>query len=186
MNPFRDYFPKPVQTVRIGKVTVELYVQSHLGRLPADALLLPTNRLAWMGQAVGKRVRDEAGNRVEAEARQQAPLEPAGCAVTSGGLLPVKRIVHVNMLDAQHMCPPELLVRALSAGLDRCGAEGAAAVVIPDFTDQLVRFAARDAAVALGQALRQAPVGLRTVKVICADPARAIEWKTGLAETLAA
>ncbi len=186
MNPFRDYFPKPVSTVRIGKVTVELYVQSHLGRMQADALLLPTNRLAWMGQAVGKRVRDEAGNRVEAEARRQAPLEPAACAVTSGGLLPVKRMVHVNMLDPQLMCPPDLLVRALTAGLNRCGAEGAVSVVIPDYTDQLVRFTVHEAAAALRQALQQTPVGLRVVKVVCTDSDRAKEWAAGLAEARAA
>lgn len=66
---------KLLMQTQVEGCTVELYQVHALRQLRADALILPSNRLLWMGARVAKRVRDEAGDMVEEGARRH-PRSP--------------------------------------------------------------------------------------------------------------
>lgn len=149
------FSPKLVWRTWIGTCTVELYHVQYLRRLRADALVLLSNRLLWMGARVSKRVRDEAGDMVEEEARRYAPLPPGEAVSTGGGMLRVRYIVHANPLDEQLIATPELLAAALDNALKRCEQLDARRVIFPDFTEQLVGWSAEQCARVLVQAIER-------------------------------
>lgn len=145
--------PKPVLRAQNGSCRVELYHIRSLRSLQADALVLPSNRLLWMGAGVSKRIRDEAGDMVEDEARRVAPLPPGESISTGGGMLRVRYIVHANVLNEQLIATPELLAGALDNALKRCEQLGARRVLFPDFTEQLVGWSPQECAEVILQAI---------------------------------
>jgi len=161
--------PKPVLRKRIGACTVELYHVRYLRNLRADALILLSNRLLWMGARVSKRIRDEAGDMVEDEARRYAPLPPGEAISTGGGMLHVRNIVHANVLNEQLIATPELLTRALDNALKQCEQLGARRVIFPDFTEQLVGWSAEECAHHILQAIRRNEGKVRVALIACWD-----------------
>ncbi len=164
--------PKPVLRERVGQCTVELYHVLYLRPLRADALILLSNRLLWMGARVSKRIRDEAGDRVEEEARRYAPLPPGEAIHTSAGMLRVRYIVHANPLNEQLIATPELLAAALDNALKRCEELGARRMIFPDFTDQLVGWNAEECARTILQAIERNEKKVHTALIACWDQAR--------------
>lgn len=161
--------PKPILRGRMGQCIIELYHVRYLRNLRADALILPSNRLLWMGARVSKRVRDEAGDMVEDEARRHAPL-PSGEAIhTGGGMLRVRYIVHANPLNEQLIATPDLLAKALDSALKQCEQLGARRVLFPDFTDQLVGWSPEECAQAILQAIQRNEGRVQTALIACWD-----------------
>lgn len=161
--------PKPVWRGQAGQCTVELYHVRYLRSLRADALILLSNRLLWMGARVSKRVRDEAGDMVEDEARRHAPL-PSGEAIhTGGGMLRVRYIVHANPLNEQIIATPDLLAKALDSALKQCEQLGARRVLFPDFTEQLAGWSPEECAQAILQAIQRNEGKVQTALIACWD-----------------
>ncbi len=165
------FSPKPVLRGRVGQCGVELYHVLYLRSLRADALILLSNRLLWMGARVSKRVRDEAGDMVEDEARRHAPLPPGEAIHTSGGMLRVRCIVHANPLNEQLIATPELLAAALDSALQRCAELGARRVIFPDFTDQLEGWSPEQCAYAILEAIQRNEGRLQTALIACWEKA---------------
>lgn len=161
------FAPKLVWRTWIGTCTIELYHVQYLRRLRADALVLLSNRLLWMGARVSKRVRDEAGDLVEEEARRYAPLPPGEAVSTGGGMLRVRYIVHANPLNEQLIATPELLATALDNALKRCEQLDARRVIFPDFTEQLVGWSAEQCARALIEAIERSGGNLQEALIAC-------------------
>ncbi|MER3473981.1 MAG: hypothetical protein C4335_08095 [Armatimonadota bacterium] len=159
--------PTLLLRTQVESCTVELYQVRSLRQLRADALMVPSNRLLWMGARVAKRVRDEAGDLVEEEARRHAPLPPGGVVATGGGMLRVRLILHVNILNEFQIATQDLLTTALDNAFIACEQAGASRVLIPDFTDQLEGWSAdRCAQVILG-AIRRNARRVRQVLIAC-------------------
>lgn len=163
------FSPKPVVRKQIGQCMVELYHVRTLRNLRADALILLSNRLLWMGARVSKRIRDEAGDMVEDEARRHAPLPPGEAIHTSGGMLRVRYIVHTNPLNEQLIATPDLLARALDSALRQCEQLGARRVLFPDFTEQLVGWSPEECAHAILQAIGRNEGKVQTALIACWD-----------------
>ncbi len=161
--------PKPIVRRRVGTCTIELYRVRYLRNLRADALILLSNRLLWMGARVSKRIRDEAGDMVEDEARRYAPLPPGEAISTGGGMLRVRNIVHANVLNEQLIATPELLTRALDNALKQCEQLGARRVIFPDFTEQLVGWSAEECAHVIFQAIWHNEGKIQTALIACWD-----------------
>lgn len=164
--PF-GFLPKPVLRGKAGQSTVELYHVHYLRSLRADALILLSNPLLWMGAHVSKRVRDEAGDMVEDEARRYAPLPPGEAILTGGGMLRVKYIVHANPLNEQLIATPDLLAKAFDSALKRCEQLGAHRVLFPDFTEQLVGWSAEECARHIFQAIRRNEGTVQVALIAC-------------------
>ena len=161
--------PKPVMRRQVGTCTIELYHVRYLRNLRADALILLSNHLLWMGARVSKRIRDEAGDMVEDEARRYAPLPPGEAISTGGGMLRVRHIIHANVLNEQLIATPELLERALDNALKQCEQLGARRVIFPDFTEQLVGWSAEECALVIFQAIRRNEGKIQTALIACWD-----------------
>jgi O-acetyl-ADP-ribose deacetylase (regulator of RNase III) len=176
------FSPKPVLRERVGQCTVELYHVLYLRHLRADALILLSNPLLWMGARVSKRVRDEAGDMVEDEARRYAPLPPGEAIHTGAGMLRVRYIVHANPLNEQLIATPELLAAALDSAIKRCEELGARRVIFPDFTGQLVGWSAEECAQAILQAIQRNQSRLQTALIACWEKAHLEAYRHALAQ----
>lgn len=169
--------PTLLTRTQVEGCTVELYQVRALRQLRADALIVPSNRLLWMGARVAKRVRDEAGDMVEEEARRHAPL-PSGAAIrTSGGLLPVRHIVHANILNERQIATSEVLATALDNALQVCEQLSAKRILFPDFTDQLEGWSAADCAEVILSAIRRNARRIRQVLLACWDESNAEAYR---------
>lgn len=172
--------PKPLLRAQYGQCAVELYHLRALRQLKADALIVPSNRLLWMGARVLKRVRDEAGNLVEEEARQHAPLAPGAVATTSGGMLRVRHIVHVNVFDERQVTTRSLLHHGLDCAFKACSRLVAMRVMIPDFTDQLQGWNASDCARIVVESVRRNAQAVQHVLIACWDASHAEAYRAAL------
>lgn len=167
MNPFTEWYPKPQWSVTLNGVRVELYPHYHIGRTKADALVILGNSMCWMGDGLAKWVRDEAGQMVEDELRKQAPLPVNGVAVAGRGLLPVKNIVYVNVIDSLNFTTLQTVVNSLVVGIDKAKSMGAKSILIVDITDNLSCWSAIQSAEALKYAVVSSSQGLSCVKLAC-------------------
>lgn len=174
--------PKPLLRTQVGQCTVELYQVRYLRQLRADALIVPSNRLLWMGDRVAKRVRDEAGDMIEDEARRRAPLAPGGVVVTGGGMLRVRHIVHVNILNEFQIATRELLESGLDSTLTKCEELGCRQVLIPDFTNQLVGWEAADCARLLLSVVQRNAQRVKRVLIACWDAQHAEAYRQVVAQ----
>lgn len=175
--------PKPVWRGQAGQCSVELYHVRYLRSLRADALILLSNRMLWMGARVSKRVRDEAGDMVEDEARRYAPL-PSGEAIhTGGGMLRVRYIVHANPLNEQLIATPDLLAKALDSALKQCEQLGARRILFPDFTEQLVGWSPEECAQAIVQAIQRNEGKVQTALIACWDKGNLEVYKQALSSS---
>jgi len=165
------FSPKPVLRERVGQCTVELYHVLYLRSLRADALILLSNRLLWMGARVSKRVRDEAGDMVEDEARRYAPLPPGEAIHTGGGMLRVRYIVHANPPAGQRSGTAALSAARPDSAIKRCEELGARRVIFPDFTDQLVGWNPEECAHAILEAIQRNEGRLQSALIACWDKA---------------
>jgi O-acetyl-ADP-ribose deacetylase (regulator of RNase III) len=171
------FSPKPLVVMRLEPCVVECYHIRSLRQLRADALVLLSNRLLWMGARVSKRVRDEAGDLVEEEARRFAPLSSRQAIHTSGGMLRVRYIVHTNPLNEQLIATPELLATALDNALQQCEQLGAKRVLFPDFTEQLEGWTASECAEAIVQAIVRNRQRIQTAVIACWEQSHLQEYK---------
>lgn len=168
---------KPLTRTQVEGCTVELYQVRALRQLQADALILPSNRLLWMGARVAKRVRDEAGDMVEEEARRHAPLPPGAAISTGGGLLPVRHIIHANILNERQVATSDLLATALDNALKVCEQVSAKRILFPDFTAQLEGWNAQDCAQVILSAIRRNAQRIRQALIACWDEENAEAYR---------
>ncbi len=95
---------------KIGKTKV-LIVQGDIAEQDVEAIGFSTNDRLWMGGRVGEALKKKAGEDIETEAMKQGPLPIGEVAVTSGGELPVKHILH-TVIMGQDLKPTEETIRS--------------------------------------------------------------------------
>lgn len=171
---------RPVLNVELGGKQVQLYGFSHtsLHRLRADTLILTCDHTLRMVRGTRKQVRDYAGqDLIEREAARQAPLEPGGVAVTSGGRTKFRKVLHANIFDANVTTDKHLQSSALKNSFQAAADSGAKTVAIVDYTPDLRRALAEETAYLIADAILHSPDTIKTVRLLCFDPVNAWVFK---------
>lgn len=180
MNPFVDWYPKPKWSVTLNGVNVGLYTHFHLNRTKADALIVLGNSMCWLGKGVAKWIRDEAGQDVEDTLRKQGPLSMSGVAVAGRGLLPLKNIIYVNVIDELNFSSKQFVLDGLAAGINKAKSLGAKSVMIADIADSLTHWTPEQAAELLKQTVMSQAQGLSCVKLACCGDAHSDAYRSVL------
>ncbi len=183
MNPFEDWYPRPKWSTTLNSIRVQLYTNHHLNRTKADALVVLGNSMCWLGKGAAKWVRDEAGQDVEDALRLQAPLPMGGVAVAGRGLLPLKNILYVNVIDGMNFSSSQAVLDGLAAALNKAKELGAKSVMIVDVADSLVHWSIEQAAEILKQAVTANGQGLSCVKLACCGDAKSESYRSILQGT---
>ncbi len=79
--------------MRIGKAQLEI-VQGDITEQDTDAIVNAANNHLWMGSGVAGAIKRKGGPEIEQEAVAQGPIEVGGAAITTGGKLKAKYVIH--------------------------------------------------------------------------------------------
>jgi len=108
-------------------------IETLLHRQVLDAVVSSDDSMLSAGGGVSKVIRDLAGDALQREVASKVPLQVGSIALTGGGNLRVKYVIHAVTLDADVRVRPTArtihqLIRAI---LSRCEALGVGSLAIP-------------------------------------------------------
>ena len=104
-----NFYGGKIMELKIGKVKV-LVIQGDISTQDVDAIGLAANDRLWMGGRVADALKRKAGEDIETEAMKQGPLNIGEVAVTSGGELTRKKILHTVVMG-QDLAPTTDTIR---------------------------------------------------------------------------
>jgi len=99
--------------------------------LEVDAIVTPANGSLWMSTGVAGAIKRAGGDSIEFEAVRQAPVEPGGAVVTTGGTLAARWVIHAVSLDRDRRTTAEMLEAAVRNAMARAREVGATSVAFP-------------------------------------------------------
>jgi O-acetyl-ADP-ribose deacetylase (regulator of RNase III) len=142
-------------------------IQTIVGDTTLDALVSSDDSLLSMQAGVSAAIRELAGS-IRDEVAADLPLAVGAIAVTSGGRLPIKYVIHAITVDAhQRVVPNVRTIRQLCREiLSRCEALDIQRVAIPALATGAAGVSSEVAAVTLVQAIRSHtanPTNLRSI-----------------------
>src|SRR3954471_2945128 len=134
-----------------------------------DAVVNAANNAFWMGSGVAGALKARGGQRIEAEAMAQGPVEPGDCVVTAAGQLPAKFVIHAAVMGQDLQTSAALIERATANSLARAEALRLTSIAFPAFGTGVGGFAIDACARTMLAAIRaHAPAAatLRLIRVI--------------------
>lgn len=112
----------------------ETVIELACGDLTAwrgDAVVNPANTSLVMGGGVAGALHRKAGDTVQREALEKAPLGLGEVARTRAGLLPAKFVIHAAVMGDDRITNPEIIGRATAAALADAESVGLKSIAFP-------------------------------------------------------
>lgn len=152
---------------RVGRITVSV-VKGDITKIRADALVNPANSMLIMGGGVAGALKRAAGEEVEREALNKAPVPVGEAASTSAGRLSARYIIHAPTMERPAMrIGSENVYKATLAALREAERLGVESVAFPGMGTGVGGVNPDDAAEAMIRAIKQvASSDGRPLKVI--------------------
>jgi O-acetyl-ADP-ribose deacetylase (regulator of RNase III) len=109
-------------TVKRGDITEEA----------VDAIVNPSNSHGVMGGGVARVIKKKGGQGIEDEAVKQAPISVGSAALTTGGSLRAKHVIHATtMTEPAQRISVENVKRATAAALECAAQHGLKSIAFP-------------------------------------------------------
>jgi O-acetyl-ADP-ribose deacetylase (regulator of RNase III) len=99
--------------------------------LEVDAIVNAANLSLWMSTGVGGAIKRAGGDAIEFAAVQQAPVSLGGAIVTTGGMLPVRAVIHAVSLDRERRTSAAVIEAAVRSAMARARELGVASIAFP-------------------------------------------------------
>jgi O-acetyl-ADP-ribose deacetylase len=99
--------------------------------LEVDAIVNAANLSLWMSTGVGGAIKRAGGDEIEFEAVRQAPAPLGGAVVTTGGLLPVRAVIHAVSLDRDRRTTAAVIEAAVRSAMARARELRVASIAFP-------------------------------------------------------
>lgn len=129
----------PLKSVRRGDNNIELWVRER--RLPSsdEAIVVPVATDLKMSTGIAKWVRDATADAIQQQALKHAPLAPGEAIIGAGGKFRFGAAVLAVVMDDKKRTSPDWITEAVARAIELAREEGAQSIVIPDFTEDLLR-----------------------------------------------
>ncbi len=114
----------------IGETILEL-AKGDLTTWKGDAIVNAANTSLVMGAGVAGAIARRAGDTVQREALEKAPLAVGGVARTRAGLLPAKFVIHAAVMAEGRQTNPEIIGTATAAALADAESIGLKSIAFP-------------------------------------------------------
>lgn len=131
--------PKPARSVRNGDTVFEIWVRPFKMPPASDAIIVPTDTRLRMTTGITKWVRDTTGNAAQVAADATGPLEPGDATVLPGGRYKYQHSAVAVVMDSERRVQASWVTKSISEAILKLHSVDAATVILPDFTDELVR-----------------------------------------------
>ena len=153
-------------------------IQGSILEVEADAIVNAANSHGIMGGGVAGVIKRAAGQSVEVEARQQAPIVVGEAALTSGG----KTIHAPTMAEPATRIPPQNVAMATRAALKLADEQAFQSIAIPGMGTGVGGVHHADAAGLMMKEIRGfSPRTLKSVILVDVDPLMVEAWRNQLA-----
>jgi len=130
---------KPIKTVRHGDLTIELWARERRMPSPGEAIIVPVAPDLRMNIGIAKWVRDVTADEVQHEALAVAPLPPGDVFVGRGGKFRFGHTALAVVMDESKIPTPAWITDGVAHAIREARAEGAGTILLPDFTEDLLR-----------------------------------------------
>jgi O-acetyl-ADP-ribose deacetylase (regulator of RNase III) len=130
---------KPVALAELDGCRIELWVRDRKNPRTADAIVAPVPTDLKLAHGVAKLIRLWTANRIQAEADLAAPRSAGDVLVGSGAKYKFDKTVLAVVTDSAKVASQEGIAAAIRNALEACVVAGAASVIVPDFTDDLLQ-----------------------------------------------
>ena len=157
-------------------------IQGSILEVDADVIVNAANSHGIMGGGVAGVIKRAAGQSVEDEARQQAPIPVGTAALTSGGTTKFKSIIHApTMSDPAMLIPPQNVAMATRAALRLADDQEFQSIAIPGLGTGVGGVHHSDAAGLMVKEIRGfASSTLKSVMLVDVDPMMVEAWRQEL------
>ena len=158
-------------------------VQGSILEADVEVIVNAANSLGIMGGGVAGVIKKAAGQSVEDEARQAAPIPVGQAVLTSGGKTKFKGIIHAPTMSGPGLnIPAENVELATRGALTLADEKGLLSVALPGMGTGVGGVPHAEAARKMVQAIKKAfqPRSLETVVLVDVDPAMVSAWKNAL------
>jgi len=130
---------KPIRTVKHGDLTIELWVRERRMPSPGEAIIVPVAPDLKMAVGIAKWVRDVTADDIQREALSVAPLPPGEVFVGRGGKFRFGHTALAVVMDNNKIPTPGWITEAVSNAIREVRQQGAGTILLPDFTEDLLR-----------------------------------------------
>ncbi len=114
-------------------MTGDRVVQQDIATLDMDAIVNAANDHLWMGAGVAGAIKRTGGEEIEREAMAKGPIAVGEAAVTSGGRLKARHVIHAAVMGQDLRTSADAIRRATLSSLARAEEIGARTVALPAF-----------------------------------------------------
>ncbi len=129
-------------------------VRGDITGLDVEAVVNPANGRLWMGAGVAGAIKRRGGEEIERQAVAQGPLPVGETAVTGGGSLRARYVIHAVTVDEELRASAEGVRLATANALRRCAELGVRSVAFPALGTGVGRLPFGEAARAMLGAIR--------------------------------
>jgi hypothetical protein len=130
---------KPVKTIKNGDLTIELWVRERKMPSPGEAIIVPVAPDLKMAVGIAKWVRDATADDIQRDALAVAPLPPGEAFVGRGGKFRFGLTALAVVMDNNKIPTPAWISDAVSRAIREARQMGAGTILLPDFTEDLLR-----------------------------------------------
>jgi O-acetyl-ADP-ribose deacetylase (regulator of RNase III) len=119
-------------TFELPPITLEID-EGDIAAETTDAIVNAANNAFWMGSGVAGAIKRRGGDRIEAEAMAQGPVEPGDCVQTTAGQLKARAVIHAAVMGQDLRTSSEIIDRATRNALSLAEASRFASISLPAF-----------------------------------------------------
>ena len=155
--------------IRIGGAALEL-LQGDITDLAVDAIVNPANRALQLGGGVAGAIARRGGPAVQEECDRIGPIAVGAAAITTGGSLPARHVIHAVGPRFGEPDDARNLAEATRSALRVADEHGLRSIALPAISTGIFGYPRRAAAeVAVATTRAANPAGIELVRFVAFD-----------------
>ncbi len=139
-------------------------VHSDIFSLEVEAIVNPTNTDLLLGAGLGGKIRRKGGSEIQEECLEIHSIPPGRAAVTSGGALKCRNIIHAAIMKIGGFATEDFIVGALKSTANRLRELKLKSVAIPPLGVGVARFPIRRSAELMIETILDEMCGIRELE----------------------
>jgi len=148
---------------RCLSLTIEV-TDGDIAAESTEAVVNAANNHFWMGSGVAGALKSRGGAGIEAEAMAKGPVEPGESAITSGGRLKARHVIHAAVMGQDLVTSAAIIDRATRSALALADEHAVASIAFPAFGTGVGGFALDECARIMIGAVRAEAASLKSVR----------------------
>lgn len=131
-------------------------IKGDIAQSDCEAIVNAANTDLWLGSGVAGAIHQAGGDQIQKECEEHGPIDLGEAAVTGGGNLKAKYVIHAASMDLDHPTTEESLFDSVKNSLRRAEELGVKSLAFPAIGTGVAGFEIEDcAAIMIDEILRE-------------------------------